>query len=233
MITNTDRMLTVKLTALDRIFDAYDRFCDTLDVACKKYCAHCCTSNVTLTTLEGYRIVDHLIATGRLGIIDGLKQMTATTRYQPQISTNRLAELYAAGATVSEEEMATEWEECSLLAKNLCSIYGQRPFGCRCFVSRKNCAATGYADIDEFTASVNTVFLQTIEHLDADGCCGNLIDVLQVMASEDNRRAYAKDQLTCETNGLIVNWSLKVLMIPPEHRTRMEPILQELRQIKI
>jgi hypothetical protein len=80
---------------------------------------------------------------------------------------------------------------------------------------------------------VNTVFLQTIEHLDADGCSGNLIDVLQVMASEDNRRAYAKVGLKCEANELIVNWSLKVLMIPPEHRTKMEPILQELRQIKI
>jgi Fe-S-cluster containining protein len=225
--------LATKLTALNRIFAVYDRFCATLDVACKKYCAHCCTANVTLTTLEGYKIVDHLIATGKLDVIDGLKHMAATIRYQPQISTNRLAELYAAEAKVPEEEMAAEWEECSLLAKNVCAIYDLRPFGCRCFVSRKNCAETGYADIDEFTASVNTMFLQTIEHLDADGCSGNLIDVLQVMASEDNRRAYAKDRLKCETNGLIVNWSLKVLMIPPEHRIKMEPILQELRQIKI
>ena len=226
-------MLEKKIAALDRIYAAYDRFCTTQDVACKKYCAHCCTSNVTLTTLEGYKIVDHLIADGRLDIIDGLKPMAAATRYQPQISTNRLAELYAAEARVPEEEMAAEWEECSLLAKNVCAIYDLRPFGCRCFISRKNCAETGYADIDEFTASVNTVFLQTIEHLDADGCSGNLIDVLQVMAAEDNRRAYEKDRLKCETNGLIVNWSLKVLMIPPEHRTKMEPILQELRQIKI
>jgi Fe-S-cluster containining protein len=226
-------MLTTKLTALDRIFDVYDRYYATLDVTCKKYCAHCCTSNVTLTTLEGYKIVDHLIATGRSGIIGGVQHIAAATRYQPQISTNRLAELYAAEAKVPEEEMPAESEQCSLLAKSLCSIYDQRPFGCRCFISRKNCAETGYADIDEFTASVNTVFLQTIEHLDADGCSGNLIDVLQVMASEDNRRAYAKDRLKCETNGLIVNWSLKVLMIPPEHRTKMEPILQELRQIKI
>lgn len=226
-------MLTSKLTALDRIYAVYDRYCDTLDVACKKYCAHCCTSNVTLTTLEGYKIVDQLIAAGSLGIIDGLKHKAAATRYQPQISTNRLAELYAAEAKVPEEEMAAEWEECSLLAKDFCAIYDLRPFGCRCFVSRKNCAEMGYADIDEFTASVNTVFLQTIEHLDADGCSGNLIDVLQVMTSEGNRRAYAKDLLKCETNGLIVNWSLKVLMIPPEHRTKMEPILQELRNIKL
>ena len=221
------------MTALDRIYAVYDSFCTSQDVACKKYCAHCCTSNVTLTTLEGYKIVEHLIAGGRLDIIDGLKPMAAATRYQPQISTNRLAELYAAEARVPEEEMAAEWEECSLLVKNVCSIYDLRPFGCRCFISHKNCAETGYADIDEFTASVNTVFLQTIEHLDADGCSGNLIDVLQAMASEDNRRAYEKDRLKCETNGLIVNWSLKVLMIPPEHRTKMEPILQELRQIKM
>ena len=226
-------MLEKKIAALDRIYAAYDRFCATLEVACKKYCAHCCTANVTLTTLEGYKIVDHLIAADKLDIIDGLKHMAATAPYRPQISTNRLAELYAAEARVPAEEMANGWQECSLLSKNVCSIYDLRPFGCRCFVSRKNCAETGYADIDEFTASVNTVFLQTIEHLDADGCSGNLIDVLQVMASEDNRRAYAKNRLTCDINGLIVNWSLKVLMIPPEHRTKMEPILQELRNIKL
>ena len=222
-----------KIAALDQIYAAYDRFCANLEVACKKHCAHCCTANVTLTTLEGYKIVDHLVAAGKLDIIDGLKHLAATTRYRPQISTNRLAELYAAEAKVPEEEMATEWKECSLLAKDLCAIYDLRPFGCRCFVSRQNCAEKGYADIDEFTASMNTVFLQTIEHLDADGCSGNLIDVLQVMASGDNRRAYAEDRLKCETKGLIVNWQLKVLMIPPEHRTEMEPILQELRNIKL
>jgi len=226
-------MIAKKIAALDRIYAAYDRFCASIDMACKKFCAQCCTSNVTLTTLEGYKIVDHLIAAGKLDIIDELRHAVATTRYRPQISTNRLAELYAAEAKVPEEEMAAEWEDCSLLAKNVCSIYDLRPFGCRCFVSRKNCAETGFADIDEFTASVNTVFLQTIEHLDADGCSGNLIDVLQAMESEENRQAYAKDRLKCETNGLIVNWSLKVLMIPPEHRTKMEPILEELRQIRI
>ncbi len=226
-------MIGKKLAILDRIYGIYDRFYTSLNIACKKNCAHCCTANVTLTTLEGYKLVDYLITTGKLDVIAGLKERAAATRYQPQISTNRLAELYAAEAKVPEDEIASEWEQCTLLADNLCSIYALRPFGCRCFVSRKNCARTGYADIDDFTASVNTVFLQTIEHLDADGCSGNLIDVLQVMASGDNRRAYANGELKCENNGLIVNWSLKVLMIPPEHRARMEPILQELRQIKI
>jgi hypothetical protein len=37
----------------------------------------------------------------------------------------------------------------------------------------------------------------------------------------------------CEANGLIVNWELKVLMIPPEHREKIEPILQQLRQFHL
>ena len=73
--------------------------------------------------------------------------------------------------------------------------------------------------------------LQVIEHLDAEGCSGNLIDVLKFMASDDKRQAYEKGDVNCEKNGLIVNWELKVLMIPPEHRERIEPILQQLRAI--
>ena len=226
-------MIAKKLAALDRIYDIYDSFCGGLDVACEKTCAHCCTTNVSLTTLEACKIVDHLREAGKLDTLSVLENMTAMPRYQPQISTNRLAELYAAEAKVPEEEVSATSFECPLLSDNLCAIYDLRPFGCRCFVSRKNCAETGYADIDDFTASVNTVFLQTIEHLDAEGCSGNLIDVLRVMASEDNRQAYERGEFRCEKNGMIVNWSLKVLMIPPEHRTKMEPILEELRRIKI
>jgi Fe-S-cluster containining protein len=226
-------MVTNKLNALDRIYDVYDKFCDSLDLACKKHCAHCCTSNVTLTTLEGYKIVNRLMAAGKLHMIDQLLQADVPNRYQPQISTNRLAELYAADAKVPEDKIGDQWEGCSLLDKDACIIYDLRPFGCRCLTSRQNCGETGFADIDEFTTSVNTVFLQTIEHLDADGCSGNLIDVLRVMASGVSRKAYAEERLKCEASGLIVNWSLSVLMIPPEYRARMEPILQELRQIKI
>ena len=224
--------LAKKLEALNRVFKIYDGFCSTLDLACKAKCAHCCTTNVTMTTLEGYKIVDDLLATGKLDVIDRLKAMEEVPRFQPLLTTNRMAELCAADAKVPQEETTDEGQDCSLLADRLCTIYDLRPFGCRCFVSRQNCGQTGYADISEFTASVNTVFLQVIEHLDAEGCTGNLIDVLQFMASEDSRRAYGQGEANCETSGLIVNWELKVLMIPPEHRERIEPILQQLRKIR-
>jgi Fe-S-cluster containining protein len=221
--------LTKKLEALSRIYEIYEGFHRTLDLACGKKCAHCCTTNVTMTTLEGYKIVTDLVASGRRQVIDALGQLSDIRRFQPLLTTNRMAELCAADARVPEEDMAEEWQDCSLLNDSLCRIYDLRPFGCRCFVSRQNCGETGYADIDDFTASVNTVFLQVIEHLDAEGCSGNLIDVLKFMASDDGRQAYGSGGLNCENSGLIVNWELKVLMIPPEHRERIEPILEQLR----
>jgi Fe-S-cluster containining protein len=225
--------LEKKLEALNRVYKIYDAYSATLDLACKARCAHCCTTNVTMTTLEGYKIIYDLAAAGRHEIIDSLKGIEAKERFKPQLTTNRMAELCAADAKVPEEDTAGEWQDCSLLDDSLCSIYDLRPFGCRCFVSRQNCGETGYADMDDFTASVNTVFLQVIEHLDAEGCSGNLTDVLQFMASEDKRRAYQKGGVNCEKNGLIVNWELKVLMIPPEHREKIEPILQQLRDVNL
>jgi Fe-S-cluster containining protein len=186
-----------------------------------------------MTTLEGYKIVVDLITAGRQETLDKLLEIGKTGRFQPLLTTNRMAELCAADAKVPQEDTTDQWQDCSLLNDSLCSIYDLRPFGCRCFVSRQNCGETGYADIDDFTASVNTVFLQVIEHLDAEGCSGNLIDVLQFMASRDQRQVYERGELNCEHNGLIVNWELKVLMIPPEHREKIEPILQQLREIHL
>jgi len=221
-----------KLEALDRVYKVYEAFHNSLGLACKETCAHCCTTNVTMTTLEGYKIVVDLMAAGRQESLDKLMEIGEKARFQPLLTTNRMAELCAADAKVPQEETTGEWQDCALLNDSLCSIYDLRPFGCRCFVSRQNCGETGYADIDDFTASVNTVFLQVIEHIDAQGCSGNLIDVLQFMASDDRRQAYESGELSCEDNGLIVNWELKVLMIPPEHREKIEPILQQLRGIR-
>jgi Fe-S-cluster containining protein len=225
--------LEKKLEALNRVYKIYDAYSAAQNPACQAKCAHCCTTNVTMTTLEGYKIIDDLMAAGKQGLIDSLTGIKERARFQPQLTTNRMAELCAADAKIPQEDTAGNWQDCSLLDDSLCTIYDLRPFGCRCFVSRKNCGQEGYADIDDFTASVNTVFLQVIEHLDAAGCSGNLIDVLQFMASDDMRLAYEQGEVDCEKNGLIVNWELKVLMIPPEHREKIEPILQLLRDIKL
>jgi hypothetical protein len=225
--------ITSKLEILDQIYQVYDNFTASLDLACKKYCDHCCTSGVILTTLEGYKIMDRLTSDSTTAVVQQIRSASELKRIRPNLTTNRLAQLCAQGVDTPEEEDNSDLPTCPLLLDHQCPIYELRPYGCRCLVSRHNCGDKGYAEIDDFVLSVNTVFLQTIEHVDADGCSGNLVDVLQAMSLEKNREAYCNRALHCSANKLIPNQPLEVLMIPPEHRTKMEPILQELRQVKV
>lgn len=222
-----------KSAALDQIYAVYDHFATTLDLACKKYCAHCCTADVTLTTLEGYRIVRQLIADNKSTDIETIQSIKAKDRFQPKITTNRLADLCINGIEPPEEGRPQTSNPCPFILDHQCPLYMVRPFGCRCLVSRHDCGDNGYAEIDDFVLSVNTIFLQIIEHVDSRGCTGNLIDVITAMASEANRQAYRENRLDCGPAGLIPNQPLKALMIPPEHQKEIEPILQQLRRIKI
>ncbi len=221
-----------KLAVLDQIYHIYDRFMTVQELACKKGCAHCCTTSVTLTTIEGYIIIKQLISEKDTDWTNNIRQATDQAHFRPQITTNQLAHMCAQGIEPPEEKQP-ERTACPFLSHDQCPLYRVRPFGCRCLVSRHDCGQHGYADIDDFVLSVNTVLLQTIEHLDADGCSGNLLDVLKVMVRQENRQAYKEGKLDCTSTGLIQNQPLKILMIPPEHRTRMEPILQSLRDIRI
>jgi Fe-S-cluster containining protein len=224
--------LNNKLAALDQIYRIYDNFVSGLQLACKKYCAHCCTTAVTLTTLEGYKIIQQLESEDRAGWIEKIEQAAQKPHFQLKITANQLANMCADRVDPSAEEIV-EWNPCPFLTDSQCPIYAVRPYGCRCLVSRHDCGIEGYANMDDFVLSVNTVFLQIIENLDADGCTGNLIDVLRTMASEENRNHYENNRLKCANAILISNQPLKVLMVPPEHRAKMEPILNSLKEINV
>ena len=224
--------LNNKLAALDQIYQIYDNFVCGLDLACRKHCAHCCTTGVTLTTIEGYKTFKKIESEGDAHWTEKNEQASKKPHFQLKITTNQLANMYAKSIEPPVEEN-TGWDTCPFLTGDLCPLYTARPFGCRCLVSRHDCGKEGYAEIDDFVLSANTLFLQTIEHMDAGGCTGNLLDILGVMALKENRQAYAEGKLKCLSAGLIANQPLKVLMIPPEHRSRMEPILKSLRNIRI
>jgi Fe-S-cluster containining protein len=221
-----------KLAALEKIHDIYDEFTASLELACKKSCAYCCTTSVTLTTLEGYKIIKQLKSEKNTDWIDKIQRASEKVHFQPKMTTNQFAQMCAAGIDPPEEEQPAS-NTCPFLSTDLCPLYTVRPFGCRCLISRHDCGQHGYADIDDFALSVNTVMLQTIEHLDAGGCSGNMLDVLKIMSEEKNRQAYKEGKLKCASKGLLANQPLKVLMIPPQHRHRMQPILQSLRNIRI
>lgn len=223
--------LNSKIAVLDQICRIYDEFVAKLDIACKKYCADCCTRNVTMTTLEGYLMATHMISWEKSGLFENIERAIPERRFRPQTTTNTLADLCMRGEDPPEEENNRFNGTCPLMKDNLCSIYQVRPFGCRCFVSKKDCRKQGYAEVDPFIITVNNLFLQFIEHVDSQGFSGNLIDVLKFMESKTNRHNYKRNTLDKPDTGLIPNLNITVLMIPPEHRVKIKPILKDLQGI--
>jgi hypothetical protein len=127
--------------------------------------------------------------------------------------------------------MEPDWGVCPFLSNQACPIYPERPFGCRCMVSKVPCDKTGYADIDEFVLTVNNLFLQFIEHIDTPGMTGNLVDVFRFFESADNQIAYGSAEIPGNPENLIFNSPIPIIMIPPRHRKRIHPILKALRDV--
>ena len=222
-----------KLKALAAVYAVYDEFLRTQARACSPRCTTCCTTHVTVTTLEAFNIRQSLFPGERQRLGERLAGLAELRRFRPRLTTNALASLCAEEKDPPAEDEDPSPAPCPLLADDLCSIYALRPFNCRCFISRVPCSQKGYAEVDEVVLSLNTVFLQTIEHIDGDGCSGNLLDVLAVMLDAEKRGAYTAGTLPCTGTGLIANQPLRVLMLPPEHRVHIEPFLRKLREIRV
>jgi hypothetical protein len=217
-----------KLRALRQLLSIYDELADSLATACRPGCSRCCTDRVAVTTLEAYALLETLPAAqaGQLIRAAGARPAGGI------LTTNALAELCAEGGEPPETD-AEPAGVCPLLADDLCPIYPLRPFNCRCFVSRVACAEQGCAEVDEATVAVNTLFLQTIEHIDSDGCSGYLPDVVRVLAEPRHGRAYRESALGCADCGLAPNRPMRVLMVPPEHRARIDPLIARLRKVRV
>lgn len=237
--------MAIKLAVLDKIYEIYDAFIATWDNACEKYCCICCTRNVTATTLEGSKILQDIDASAeKAALYDRIVAQRYKKRFQPLITTNQLAQLCIEDGEIPEEENDPEWGTCPLLENGQCPIYDVRPFGCRCMVSRHHCGRNGYADMAPLVMTVNNVFLQYIEHLDANGFQGNLTDILIGLKSGRNPSqpaASRSDPLSSGKNlppgaaspGLIPNRPLKRLMVPPEHTHAVRPLIDALQTIQI
>jgi hypothetical protein len=222
-----------KLTVLEQMMAIYDRCVGQFDLACQKYCAHCCTANVSMTTLEGFRILSHLERAGDAPCLETLVQ-AHPNRFVPQITINRMADVCARGGDPPDEAPDPEAGPCpALRSDRSCPLYAVRPFGCRCMVSAENCAKHGVAEMDPFILTLNDIFLQHLEHIDAQGYTGNFVDVMQFFKSDENRSNYAAGQPGRMTEGLLANQPVFVLMIPPEHRDRIQPVLQRIRSIQV
>ena len=197
-------------------------------MACKRGCSMCCTQNVTMTTLEGRAIIEYLSLNDQEALLSLASGTPHSEWYRPPITTNDFALFCLKGKEPPEEQNDHSGVACRFLSKNECVIYDARPFGCRCFFSTQACETEPCAVVDPFLLTVNTVFLQFIEHIDAGGFFGNLNDVLALLAS-GNRNNFTNNSVHLST--LPRNRTIPGLLITPEHQERMGPILRDLKRI--
>lgn len=207
---------TKKIEILTGFYQIYEDFISTVeDLACKEFCAHCCTRSVAVTSLEADWAIARLAPAVKAQCLETLNSVKDQGRFLPLVTTNTIADLTIEGKDIPCEENDHDFGPCPLLSANRCTIYSSRPFACRCMVSNQNCLENGFARMDPFILTVNNVFLQYIEHLDSGGVSGNLIDVFLMMG--DGVEAT-----------LPVNRPARMLMVPPEHRGRLGPMVKAL-----
>ena len=222
-----------RLAILDRIYSLYEEFVKPFDLACELLCSSCCTCNLTLTTLEGYSILSRASSNELTMLLENVRTVSNSPRFQPQTTINGIAQLCKDEKPIPDEMIDPSWGTCPLLSDNACSIYPLRPFGCRCMVSSLDCRKTGHAQVDEFILTVNNLFLQYIEHIDPLGGTGSLIDILLYFDLPAHLKAYRMRMAVAKDGGLALNRPIPVLVVPPEHRHQVQSILQKLQQFSL
>lgn len=221
-----------KLMALQTFYRIHGQVMEHADLACQKGCSVCCTRNVTLTSLEAYYLMSHLGPAGREEALERIRRDSHRRRLIPTATLNHMADICMNGGEPPEDESDPSWGPCPLLQDGLCTVYEVRPLACRVMGSRSHCGNNGYADMDEFHLTVNNVLMQYLEHIDAGSIMGNLNDLLPRFADEQNRDVYWKTgRLAGDPSLFIENRPLTILMIPPEHRGRMTPLLQDIQKV--
>lgn len=210
----------VKCAVLREMYRIHEDYISNLNLSCRKGCADCCTRHVTMTTLEGLNMIRSLDQKRLSEVRIRLIAATGDPGFRPSITVNGMADRCAAGGELPDEKLDAGLGNCPLLVEDQCSIYDARPFECRAFVSRRVCRESGQAEMSALTINVNNLFRQYIEHIDADGQSGNLSDVL-------------KHQLALETGRLISNRPISVLMIDPEHKAKLDDMLERLNTIRV
>jgi Fe-S-cluster containining protein len=169
----------MKETTYLTIIEQFDQWAAQYMRVCSKGCSCCCTENVTITALEGERIL-------RFCMSNGLTQWLAETLLQPaQVSRPRMTTNEFAHACLSGRETVPDsgggLTVCPFLAEDACRIYPVRPFSCRCFISASRCSATQPALLDESYLTASTAMLQLIEHLGQKEYWGIMTDVLMAL----------------------------------------------------
>jgi hypothetical protein len=213
------RQDVASLDRLREIYHLYDRHMASEASVCKEKCADCCTCNVTITALEADLLLASLPPVEKNALYNRIIRYFPQKRFIPKMTFNTFARWCMEDRNIPEEENDPAWGTCPLLADDLCIVYDARPFGCRALMSQHLCREKGHALIAPRVVTANNLFLQAIEHLDSQRFSGNLSDMLTRLP---------EDEPDPSDERFVPNEAIPVLMVPPEHRSDMAPVIQQL-----
>lgn len=169
------------------LYGVYEEWVKRFSLACRKGCSACCTSSVTLTSLEGTVILDFLKKKGWVAQLLELLGRTDPAQNRPVMTMNEFAAACLGRCDISGAAPdGWDFNPCIFLADDVCTIYEARPFGCRSFGSFVPCGTGTAAETAPIHLTVNTVFTQVIEQTDSNGgFWGPMTDILQRLAAND------------------------------------------------
>ncbi len=204
-----------KTEKLQSILELHSKWTENPGLFCKKGCSHCCTLNVSATSLEAELIGRKIGSSLKSKVESSMKEK----RFMPETTTNTIANLALENIEPPEEELVFSEKTCPFLFDNECIIYDIRPLSCRIMLSLKDCGKIATAELDERTMTINTIFQQYVELLDHDGLSGNIIDLLVHGSNPVFISKFPANQVP------------RAIMIPPEYRNEMKELLLELNKI--
>ena len=219
------------LELLKKTYNLYHETVSGLDAepVCREKCSSCCTCNVTLTSLEAGFLINSLGEEKKKALQNRIEQKFPDKRYIPKMTTNGFARLCMEERDIPEEQNDPAFGVCPLLEDDLCTVYEARPFGCRALLSEIHCSKGGFARVPPLVLTLNTLFLQAIEHLDQNGFSGNLSDMAAFFLSGGSFAGKSDRLPDTGGEGLFVhNEKIPAFMVPPKHQRRLKALMEEL-----
>lgn len=220
-----------KRNALIHLYHVLEEIHEDRSSFCHQGCSDCCTQHITMTSLEGYHLFDYLIQSTRHNATPHLF-LSEQRHHPPPATINTWAKRCAENNEMVEDGQTADTTPavgvCPLLAEHRCTVYPARPLACRIMISQKDCRLSGLADMKSVDVTINNVMMQFVEHIDQNGLTGHMFDIMTYLFRADHRHTYESTGILDVAPGLLQNQPLTVLMVPPEHRPTIGPVLHKL-----
>lgn len=221
---------------VEKIYAIFAGWSSVMHFQCKEGCAFCCTRNVTITALEGQRIIAFSLNQKPAGWLADRLSDLPPVRPAAQTTNEFIKETFANGQ--SSQPLEHSATPCPFLDDDRCSVYSVRPFSCRCFFSTSHCGDSGSATVPDSHLYGSMAVMQIIEHLGQFEIWGNMTDVLMAILDNSSHHRNSSqspsgDRMSQSRHNVRLAQPLPGFIIPEKEKEEVNILLRLLFSQKI